>query len=108
MNPVVNRAEALAAAVDAAEPARAFERAVVQFTRFLATMPDYGPTEISKADIDRVCGLAENIIQSIERRLDTRHDRPAVQRDLADAIYRIRSKLEEIDLWRRHYISPPS
>lgn len=107
---LVTRAAALAAAVGAAELAlaRTLERAVAQFTRFLATMPDYGPTEITKADIDRVCGLAENVIQLIERRIDTRHDRPSVQRDLADDVYRIRSKLEEIDLWRRHYISPQS
>ena len=108
MHPLVTRAEALAAAVGAAESGGTLERSVVRFTRLLATVPDYGPTEVTKADIDRVCGLAESVIEAIERRLDTRHDQPSVQRDLAAAVYRIRSKLEEVDLWRRHYTSPPS
>ena len=101
---MVETAQKLVETIAAAEGGRGFDRAVIEFTRLLDTVPDSGPSELTAADIEQLRVLSERVIEQIEVRLEFREDRKAIQSDLAEAIYKIRSGLEEMDRWRRHYL----
>jgi hypothetical protein len=104
MDTIVERAHKLGEAIGAAERGRTFDHKVIEFTRLLGTIPDLAAREVTLDDIDALRRLSERVIEQIELRLEFRDDRQAIQRDLADAIYRIRSGLEEMDRWSRHYL----
>jgi hypothetical protein len=82
---------------------RQFNRAVREFVRVLRTVPDCAPDEISGGAIQVLRHLAERVIEQIERSLASGEDRPPLQQDLATAAHDIRSALDEIDHWQRHY-----
>ena len=82
---------------------RQFHHAVREFVHVLRTVPDCGPAEISGGGIQVLRHLAERVIEQIERRLESGEDRPSLQQELATAVYDIRSALEEVDRWQRHY-----
>jgi hypothetical protein len=105
MHEIVTTARTLVDDVAAAHRGRRFEDAVAAFTGLLETVPDYGPTELAASDITELTQLAEVVIRLIEARLDARHDGAGVQRDLAEAVYCIRRQLEQMDVWRRHYLA---
>lgn len=107
MNILVTRAESLAGDVGAAELSRTFDHAVAKFVGLLGTVPDLRSGTLAPEDLARLSELANGIIELIENRLDSHHDRRAMQVTLSSAIYRIREKLEAIDLWQRHFISSP-
>ena len=105
MQPTVATAQKLVEEIATAEGGRSFDHRVIEFTRLLATVPDSSPSEITTADLDILRELAERVIREIESRLEVHDDRQAVQSDLAEAVYRIRGGLEEMDRWRRHFLS---
>jgi hypothetical protein len=102
---IVKAAQTLAAGVGFAHWGHTFEHAVMAFARYLGTVPDCTPTELTTSDIEELQHLAEGVIEVIEARLEMGRDRKSVQRDLAGAVYRIRRELEQIELWRRHYLA---
>ena len=86
-----------------AKQGRQFNRAVREFVRVLRTVPDCARAEISDGAIQVLRHLAERVIEQIEHRLASGEDRPSLQQDLAAAVYDIRSTLEQVDHWQRHF-----
>ena len=82
---------------------RQFNRAVREFARVLRSVPDCPPAEMSAGAIQVLRHLAEGIIEQIEHRLASGEDRVFLQQDLATAAHDIRSALEAVDRWQRHY-----
>ena len=101
MSVILPAADKLARRVAAAYWGFTFERAVERFSELLATVPDYSSREITPADVEALSRLADHVVERIEERLERRHDRRAVQRRLAEAVYRIREHTESIASWNR-------
>ena len=92
-----------AEAVSGAQRRHAFEQAVRHFEALLATVPDYAAGDFADADIVHIRTLAEAVIELVEQRASEEEDRPKTAQQLVSAVYAIRSRLEEIDIWRRHF-----
>jgi len=95
--------------VDAADGVRgahrpqAFGRAVWGFAELLGTVPDYPASDFSDEDVARLGMLAEEVIDQIEERARDDGGSPKAAQDLVSAVYSIRSRLEQIELWKRHF-----
>ena len=83
----------------------AFEAAVRDFTRLLASVPGYAAQAFSADAITALNSLAEGVIERIEQRVSSADDSSSVQLDLVEGVYGIRRALEEIDRWRRRRLS---
>ena len=105
---IITQAVALSETIQRASRPHALEAAVTQFTRLLATVPDYAACEFSTDSIGLLGRLAESVIARIERRVGAGDDSGAVQLVLVEAVYDIRRALEEIDRWHRHYAGQTS
>jgi len=103
VNALVTAARALAAEIASGESGRDFEHLVAAFSHEIAKVPDFTPAELTAADLDALRTLADEVVETIEGRLENQQDRGSVRRKLADLIYRIRRHQEEIDTWRRHF-----
>jgi hypothetical protein len=96
-------------AVEAAENVRdanrlhALTRAVGQFVDLLATLPDYPAADFAEADIARISTVADAVIARIEERAGEEAASPKAALELVSSVYAIRSRLEQIDIWRQHY-----
>ncbi len=96
-------------AVEAAENVRdanrlhALTRAVGQFVDLLATLPDYPAADFVEADIGRISTAADAVIARIEEKAGEEAGSPKAALELVSAVYAIRSRLEQIDTWWRHY-----
>jgi hypothetical protein len=96
-------------AVEAAENVRdanrlhALTRAVGQFVDLLAMLPDYPASDFVEADIARLSTLADAVIARIEERAGEEAGSPKAALELVSSVYEIRSRLEQIDIWRRHF-----
>ena len=94
--------------VEAAENVRdahrlhAFTRAVGQFVDLLAMLPDCPAGDFTEADIGRILTAAEAVIDRIEERAGEEAGSPKAEVELVSWVYAIRSRLEQIDIWRRH------
>ena len=84
-----------------------FETAVRDFVRLLATVPDYPAKDFSVDTVGSLKTLSEDVITNIETRISANADPGADQQQLASGVYEIRRLLEEIQHWRRHYLSTP-
>ena len=99
----------IAAAIEAAEAVsdaqhrHAFEQAVRHFEDLLATVPDHAAGDFTDADIVHIRTLAEAVIEIVEQRATEEEDRPKTAQQLVSAVYAIRSRLEQIDIWTRHF-----
>lgn len=99
----------IAKAVEAADTIRgarrlpAFERAVHDFVALLASVPDYPAAAFGEADVARIGTVAEDVIAQVEERAALEADSPKAELTLVNAVYEIRSRLEQIDIWRRHF-----
>ena len=96
-------AEALATRVTSARFGFSFDRAVFAFVRFLAAVPDSNPLQVTAAELADLRKTSERVIESIEHRLETGHDRESIRRRLASAVYEIRYETEGIERWCRHF-----
>ena len=103
MNTVIADAQVAAQRVESTGGGRGFDRAVSHFTEHLQMIATQNVSTLALADQDALRTLADLVIDRIEGRLSAHLDRPAIERDLAGAIYRIRQLLEDIDRWQRHY-----
>ena len=90
----VERAAQLAERVPAAHSRRAFLVALADFERMLTATLDYPAGCFTIDDLEALRALADAVVEQIETRVDTRADGPAVERQLVDGIYRIRSEVE--------------
>lgn len=99
---IADAVEALRRVEDASN-GHALDTAVREFVGVVRTVPDYGASDLPAEAIPALSKLAEQVIEHIEKQIDKGSDRPAIQRDLAAAIYEIRAALEEADRWSRHY-----
>jgi hypothetical protein len=107
MQSVLDTAAKLTEAIRDAHRRRPFETAVHDFVRLLATIPDYPAKDFSGDTLRDLKTLAEDVIANIENRLSANADSSADQQQLASGVYEIRRLLEEINLWRRHYLGTP-
>jgi hypothetical protein len=105
----VNAPELLGAISAAAEglssaSGRSFLKLLRDFVGALAHVPDFPSAEFTPLEIEQLSATAEGVIEAIERRIERGNDRVTAQRELAESVYEIRRELEEIALWRRHYL----
>lgn len=96
MDYFVGRAAHVADTVSSARSRRAFLSALAEFEKMLALVPSYPRGFLSEDDGAALQAIADIVIDEVERRLDTRSDRPAVKREIASRIYHIRVDLESI------------
>lgn len=96
MESFVERAAGLVQTLGSARSRRGFIGGLADFERLLRIVPDYPGTFFSDADYDGLRTLTDRAIEHIERRLEARADRPAVEQDLAATIYRLRAAMESI------------
>jgi hypothetical protein len=96
MDLFVARASVLAHAVGTADSSRAFRAAVEDFEQLLSRVSDYPPDFLTDTDGRALSSIADAVVERIEQRLDSRADRTAVQRELAERIYKVRLDVEEI------------
>lgn len=101
MRSIVTRAESHAHDVLHAWTIRGLLSAAFTFKVFLAHIPDEGQA-VTKADVDRVASITEQVIEHLERRIDGRRDSPEAKLELATLVYRIRARLEQAVQWSRH------
>ena len=83
---------------------RSFLKLLRDFVGALAHVPDFPAAEFTPIEIEQLSATAEGVIEAIERRIEHGKDRVTTQRELAESVYEIRRELEEIALWRRHYL----
>jgi hypothetical protein len=81
---------------------KAFLKRTGEFISALAHVPDLPAADFSAVEIEQLSSTAD--IAAIERRIESGADKPLVQQDLAANIYEIRSRLEEITRWRKHFL----
>ena len=95
----------LLVAVDALRGAHrrhAFEHASWDFVELLAQLPDYPADAFTDSDVARIRLLAEDVVLRIEERVAEDEESTRITMQLVLAVYAIRSRLEQIELWRRH------
>ena len=64
--------------------------------------PDSPPQGFTTDEMVRLRELADEIVDAIERRIDTGGDGEPAQQQLAGTIYEVRRRMEVIELWFRH------
>jgi len=104
VQPFVARAAHLADLLAAARPRRTFLAAIADFERMLTVMLEYPRGCFSREDLEALRAVADTVVEHIEGRVNAHADRPAVERNLVAAIYRIRVEIENIYAT----IDPPS
>lgn len=95
-------------AVSSNTSGRAFRKLTRDFVDALARVPDYPAADFSPLEVEQLSSTAEHVIAAIERRIDADEDRDRVKQELAETIYEMRRRLEEISRWRRHYLQSPA
>ena len=101
---VIERTADLADRIQEAHRTGPLERLADEFAEVLQTFPDYPAMAFPSGFMDVVNAEAERVIGKIESWINKElADGEDAQR-LAEAVYRIRRALEEIDHWRRHYL----
>ena len=96
MDLFVTRAASLARSIETAGSSRAFRSAVGDFEQLLSRVSDYPPDFLTDSEGLALSSIADTVVERIERRLDARADRAAVQRELAGRIYMVRQDVEHI------------
>jgi len=94
MDLFVTRAASLARSIETAGSSRAFRSAVDDFEQLLSRVSDYPPDFLTDSEGLALSSIADTVVERIERRLDARADRAAVQRELAGRIYMVRQDVE--------------
>jgi hypothetical protein len=77
-------------------------RGVKQFIETLGLLPDNPATELSAESFEMITALEEQVIERLERWIETENDR--FSPELAQSVYALRGSAEKIYLWRRHYL----
>jgi hypothetical protein len=82
---------------------RPFEAAVRDFSHLLSIVTDYPALHFSDATISGLTKHAEWVVAEVEHRLDI-DAYPGDNQVLAEAVYKIQRRLENIHRWRQHYL----
>ena len=107
MDLFVTRAADLARAVETAGSSRSFRSAVDDFEQLLSRVTYYPPDFLTDSDDRALSSIADTVVERIERRLDARADRAAVQRQLAERIHKVRLDVEQIHTVFQHAADRP-
>jgi hypothetical protein len=83
---------------------RTFLKLMREFVGALAHVSDFPAAEFTTLEIEQLSATADQVIEAIERRLESSKDRGATQQELAESVYEIRREMEKITRWRRHYL----
>ena len=94
MDLFIAHAAQLAERVPHAHSRRAFLVALSDIERMLTVTLDYPADSFTRDDLEALRALADIVVEHIEARLETRSDPAAVQQQLVEGIYRIRSEVE--------------
>ncbi len=100
--PFVAKMLAAVDALRAAHRRHAFEHASWDFVELLAQVPDYPADAFTDSDVARIRLLAEDAVLRIEERVAEDEESTRITMQLVLAVYAIRSRLEQIEIWRRH------
>lgn len=99
MNPIVTRAEALAAKVIDAPSGRGLIKSAEAFKVFLTGIPDAGLAAITKPGLDEISVIAEKVIEHVDARIDANKDSHETKLECATLIYGIREAWEAVHRW---------
>ena len=102
---MIARAVVLSKAIRSATHRRALQHALAEFVAILRSVPDYQAATFSPHETRSLIAAAEGVIDDIERRISTQDDPDRVQVALVETVYAIRSGLEDIDRWHRHFLA---
>jgi hypothetical protein len=100
---LLEQAVTLAETVRSTRRRRPFEAAVRDFSHLLVLVPDFPVQDVSDDVIRVLKGLSDDVIEHVEVRLAL-NAYPATDQMLAEAVYKIRARMEEIERWRHHYV----
>jgi hypothetical protein len=92
-------------AVVTATRGKTFLREVEHFIARLHALPQHPASQLSTEQFESIGRLSEEMIAVIETRIARGGDDASVRQELAESVYAIRRKLEEIYRWR-HYSAP--
>ena len=73
----------------------------------LGTIPDWPSGRLTPAEMERLRTLADDVVDTIERRIDSAQDSEDVQQRLAGTVYEVRKRMEAAEIWFRHHTSDP-
>ena len=73
------------------------------FLGHLQAVADGSPSDATAETVAEVRREADRMIECLEQRLASGHDRATVQREMAAAVYEIRVRVEQVEVWYRHY-----
>lgn len=82
---------------------RGFAEAVETYGDALSHIREHDPAHITAEDIRRLDVEAEQVIEAIERRIESGADGRSVQLELAEAVYGVRRKFEKLVNWHKHH-----
>jgi hypothetical protein len=102
MQDVVDALVAHGQTVLTATRGRTLLHGVKQFIATLGLLPDNPASELSAESFEMITKLEEQVIERIERWIETEDDR--FSPELAQSVYTIRRNAEKIYHWRRHYL----
>jgi hypothetical protein len=81
---------------------RTFVKEIAQVVTALGTIPDSPPVDFTVSDRNRLRAIADEVVEVIERRIDSDEDNDSVKQHLASTIYEIRRRMEVIESWFTH------
>jgi hypothetical protein len=81
----------------------AFTHTLGHIVGVLGAMPSWPPGTLTPAGIERLRTLADEVVDAIERRIDSAEDSEDVQQRLAGTVYEVRKRMES----RRDLVPAP-
>ena len=81
---------------------RSFVNDLKHIITTLGQIPDSPPVDFGVGDRDRLREIADEIAESIERRIDDGGDDDATKQHLASTIYEVRRRTEIVEGWFAH------
>jgi hypothetical protein len=83
----------------------AFTHKLGHIVGVLGSIPTWPPGTLTPAGLERLRTLADEVVDAIERRIDSAEDREDVQQRLAGTVYEVRKRMEAVEIWFRPHRS---
>jgi len=83
----------------------AFTHKLAHVVSAIGAIPDSPPEGFTSDAMVRLRELAEETVETIERRLESGGDAEKVQQRLAGTVYEVRLRMEAVETWFRHFAS---
>ena len=80
----------------------AFTKKLAHVVTALGELPDSPPHAFNAAGMVRLRELVEEVVEAIERRIDSGGDDQDTQQHLAGTVYEVRRRMEAVEVWIRH------